>query len=207
MDHAQDVARSPAGGVRPRRTRLAALLLSLLAVTELAGQPTGLFEAVGMAPAASVRIGPTLPEDRLALRRRLVSINLKQIMPPAAALPADGATAPSGVLTLNLFDDAVFTGLVERVAPTFSGGQSLSGRLAEVKMGTMMLVVNGTVVAGTVRTPEATYRIRPAGNGLHVVSQVDPSQLPLLDEPIPRQRLGDDGPSFELDPSRPRVPR
>ena len=51
----------------------------------------------------------------------------------------------------------------------------------------MTLVVNGEVVAGTVRTPEAIYRIRPVGNGLHAVSQIDPSQLPPLGEPI----LGD----------------
>ena len=30
------------------------------------------------------------------------------------------------------------------------------------------LVMNGDVVAGMVRTPEATYRVRPAGDGLHV---------------------------------------
>ena len=49
----------------------------------------------------------------------------------------------------------------------------------------MTLVVNGAVVAGSVRTPEATYRIRPAGAGLHAVSQVDLSRLPPLGEPIP----------------------
>ena len=52
-------------------------------------------------------------------------------------------------------------------------------------MGTMTLVVNGEVVAGTVRTPEATYRIRPTGAGLHAVSQVELSRLPPLGEPIP----------------------
>ena len=68
-------------------------------------------------------------------------------------------------------------------------------------MGTMTLVVNGEIVAGSVRTPEATYRIRPAGAGLHAVSQVDLSRLPPLAEPIPgreweeeeRPPLGPDG--------------
>lgn len=56
----------------------------------------------------------------------------------------------------------------------------------------MTLVVNGGVVAGTVRTPSATYRIRPAGNGLHAVSEVDLSRLPPLGEPLPRRpRVGD----------------
>ena len=63
----------------------------------------------------------------------------------------------------------------------------MSGRLAGVEMGTVTLVVNGEVVAGTVRTPEATYRIRPTGAGLHAVSEVDLSKLPPLGEPIPRR--------------------
>ena len=84
----------------------------------------------------------------------------------------------------DLFEDASFTGHVESAAPTFSGGYSLSGPLAGVELGTVTLVVNGAVVAGTVRTPEATCRIRPAGGGLHAVSQVDLSRLPPLGEPI-----------------------
>ena len=52
----------------------------------------------------------------------------------------------------------------------------------------MTLVVNGDVVASTVRTLASTYHIRPAGGGLHAVSQIDPTQLPPLGEPIPRVR-------------------
>ena len=58
------------------------------------------------------------------------------------------------------------------MAPTFSGGYSLSGPLA------------GVEVARSVRTPKATYRIPPAGAGLHAVSEVDLSRLPPLAEPI-----------------------
>ena len=111
------------------------------------------------------------------------------------------------MLTLNLFDDASFTGLVEQVAPTFSGGYSLSGRLAGIEMGTMTLVVNGDVVAGTVRTPETTYRIRPAGGGLHAVSEVDLARLPPLGEPIPRRSLEDDRLPGGADPGEPPAPR
>ena len=111
------------------------------------------------------------------------------------------------MLTLNLFDDASFTGLVESVAPTFSGGYSLAGPLAGVEMGTMTLVVNGDVVAGTVRTPEATYRIRPAGGGLHAVSEVDLSRLPPLGEPIPRYREEDELRRFEPGPGGLPAPR
>ena len=180
-----------------RSTVLAGALLAALAAGEAAGQPAGLFQAVAPAGLAAVP-GAETASDSITLRRRLVAIDFGQLTPPvdaAAAVPP--AVAPSGVLTLNLFDDASFTGLVESVAPTFSGGYSLAGPLAGVEMGTMTLVVNGDVVAGTVRTPEATYRIRPAGGGLHAVSEVDLSRLPPLGEPIPRYREEDDLPSLE----------
>ncbi|MCY4506955.1 MAG: hypothetical protein OXG35_08350, partial [Acidobacteria bacterium] len=172
-------------------TALSAALLVALAAAESAGQPAGLFRQVASAAAAIAPGFPTAP-DAITLRRRLVAIDFGQLTPPAdtaAASPRGAAATPSGVLTLNLFDDASFTGLVRSVAPTFSGGYSLSGPLAGVEMGTMTLVVNGEVVAGSVRAPEATYRIRPAGAGLHAVSQVDLSRLPPLGEPISRTAM------------------
>ena len=92
--------------------------------------------------------------------------------------------SPPATLTLNLFDDVMFTGIVERTAPTFSGGYADSGRIDGVELGTLTLVVNGEVVAGAVRTPLATCRIRPAGRGLHAISQVDLSKLPEGGEPL-----------------------
>ena len=192
-------------------TTLAAALLAALAAGEATGQPAGLFREV--APAGAVA-GPDLSavSDAITLRRRLVAIDFGQLTPRTLPPPQPPGGAPSGVLTLNLFDDASFTGLVRSVAPTFSGGYSLSGPLAGVEMGTMTLVVNGAIVAGSVRTPEATYRIRPAGAGLHAVSQVDLSRLPPLGEPIPgrgwdqaeRPPLGADG-GFPA-PVEPRLP-
>ena len=186
-------ADSPAASVVGRRGAVLGMLLAVLAAGGAAAQPGGLFRAVAPAGVAAARGPQAATEaatDSLTLRRRLVSIDFAQISPPVDGVAVDAAraAAPSGVLRLNLFDDASFTGVVESVAPTFSGGYSLSGRLAGVEMGTVTLVVNGEVVAGTVRTPEATYRIRPAGAGLHAVSQIDPARLPPLGEPISRRR-------------------
>lgn len=190
-------------------TALAAALLMALAAGEARAQPGGLFREVASAAAVA---GPDLSgvSDSITLRRRVVAIDFGRLTPPAdtdAVAPVGAGAAPSGVLTLNLFDDVSFTGLVQSVAPTFSGGYSLSGPLAGVEMGTMTLVVNGDVVAGTVRTPEATYRIRPAGGGLHAVSEVDLSRLPPLGEPIPRYREEDDLRRFEPGPGGLPAPR
>ena len=199
MDHTEQVSQSLTVAAGRRRATLAAVLLAAVLVGEVAAQSTGLFTPAVSSPAiAAARVSPP-PPDPLTLRRRLVTINLDQLTPSitafssAAELPS-GPPVPVGVLRLNLFDDAVFTGSVERTAPTFSGGHVLSGPLLGVEWGTLTLVVNGDVVAGTIQTLEATYRIRPAGNGLHTVSQIDPAQLPPLGEPIPRRPLGDGPP-------------
>ena len=107
--------------------------------------------------------------DRAILRRREVSVDIGRL----DQVVNGEATA----LRLNLFDDVALMGIIERWTPTYSGGTALSGRLAGVPGGTVTLVVNGSVVAGTVRIPGATYRIRPAGAGRHAIMQVDPSQL------------------------------
>ncbi len=213
MTPARHVSGRPAafgGGWAPpirggcRSAALAGTLLAVLAAGGTAGQPGGLFQAVAPAEVAAVP-GLETASDSITLRRRLVAIDLAQLSPPVDAAGAAAAATPSGVLTLNLFDDASFTGLVESVAPTFSGGYSLAGRLAGVEMGTVTLVVNGDVVAGTVRTPEATYRIRPAAGGLHAVSEVDLSRLPPLGEPIPR-RAWDEEERLPIGPAGGRLP-
>ena len=107
--------------------------------------------------------------DRATLRRREVSVDIGRL-----ASVADGQ---SSALRLNLFDDVVLTGTIERRTLTFSGGYALSGPLMGGE-GSVTLVVNGSVVAGTVRLPGATYRIRPSGAARHVILKIDPSQLP-----------------------------
>ena len=129
-----------------------------------------LFRAIApkLGAAASRQAGGGL--DRATLRRREVTVDMGRL----EGVEAGGPTA----LRLNLFDDVVLMGIIEQWTPTYSGGYALSGRLAGVAEGRVTLVTNGSVVAGTVRLPGATYRIRPAGAGRHAIMQVDTSLLP-----------------------------
>ena len=171
------------------------VLLGLLLTATVEGQGNGLFSAVEPA-AARTRTLASASTDATTLRRRVVTINfgmLTRARAAASVLPRppvhtkavsprrgkpDAAPAPDATLTLNLFQDVVFTGIVERTAPTFSGGYSISGRLAGQALGTLTLVVNGETFSGTVRTQGGTYRIRSAGDGLYAISQVE---IPPLD--------------------------
>ena len=69
-------------------------------------------------------------------------------------------------------------------------GYSLSGRIDGVDAGTLTIVVNGEVVAGTVRTSQGTYRMRSAGGGAHVVSQIDESRSPAGSRAAARAAVG-----------------
>ena len=185
MEPLGHVARRPAPALALPGGR-GAILARALATGEAVAQPGAWF--MEAAPPGALA-GPDLSavSDSITLRRRLVAIDFGQLTPPAdtaATVPAGAEAAPSGALTLNLFDDLSFTGLVQRVALTFSGGYLSVGPLAGVEMGTMTLLLNGEVVAGTVRTPEGTYRIRPAGARIHSVSKIHPSRPPPLGEPI-----------------------
>ena len=176
--------------VSPRSTVIRAAHVMELRAAVLALEPTaargttapaqeriGAPRAGGLftAPAPAART-PANPPGLAAIRTREVALDFDRL--------AQASVGGSPGLELNLFDDVTLTGIVERRTPTFSGGHALSGRLAGVEPGTMTLVVNGDVVTGSVRTPTATYRIRPADAGRHSVIQIDPSQLPPGAEPV-----------------------
>ena len=143
-------------------------------------QSDGLFYDVKGEPPPSIGV------DSLA--SRLVGIDFGQLAlvvdaPFSPRDPVPGKPAKPQTLALNLFDDVVFTGIVEHVEPT-SSGHALWGSLDGVELGTMTLVVNGSLVVGTVRTTVAVYTISTAGDGTYVVRQIDESSLPPSGEPL-----------------------
>ena len=175
---------------RHRWTRAASLAfaawcLVVPAAVDVGAQGEGVFSAVDPDAARGVRpgadeSGTTVPRT---IRSRLVRIDLEALDGARAAVDGAAVPAVAATLTLNVFEDAVFTARVERSSPT-SSGYVLTGRLEDVPFGTMALVVNGPVVTGTVRTPDATWRIRSAGAGLYVIREVDLSTLPPGAEPL-----------------------
>ncbi len=163
-----------------------AIICVCVPVADARAQVGDLFTAVDSA-AAIPRRAPEPPDtvtgDVTTLRSRNVRIDMDRL---AAALvnAAGGAAPPLAPLVLNLFDDAVFPASVTGTAPTASGGYSLTGRLEGVEFGSLVLVVNGDIVAGTVQAPPDTYTIRSAGGGVHVIREVDLSTLPPEAEPL-----------------------
>ena len=184
-DTASKPQRAPVGA-RFMAAVTVVLLGSLLTAT-VEGQGDGLFSEVEPA-ALRTRRRASASTDATTLRRRVVTMDLGRLQRARAAALSrqpvrtkavspgsggrDAVPTPDATLTLNLFEDVVVTGIVERTAPTFSGGYSISGRLVGKPLGTLTIVVNGETVAGTVRTLGGTYRIRSVGGGRYTISEV-----------------------------------
>ena len=178
-------------------TAVSVIGLTCLGLPAVEAQSSGLFSAVNRGAEQLDSPAPALP-GATTLRSRVVTMDLDRLLCARAATAAlsrspvqseaasppgggcDAAPAADEILTLNLFEDAVFTGIVEHTAPTFSGGYSISGRLVEDPLGTLTLVVNGETVAGSVRTLGGTYQIRSVGGGHYVISEVE--EPPLVDD-------------------------
>lgn len=132
--------------------------------------------------------------DQATMRRRLVTIDFE--MPARTQAVAIRGAEPRATLHLNHFDDVALAATVDRTEPT-SAGYALLGSIHRAGLGTMTLVVNGEVVAGTVRTPGATYRIQTSRKGVHAVSKGDCFKPPRGAEPVRR-----DPPARKAPPGR-----
>ena len=170
-----------------RPARAAAFVTSLMAAmlvvswSQTGGyaQSDGIFletEQRGVTPTAPLSNGIT------TIRARVVGIEFHRLVTARADLGRPGAPAPT--LTLNLFDDVTLVAVIEQSTPTASG-YALAGRIDGAELfGTLTLVVNGDVVAGTVQTLSAAYTIRTTSTGQHVIREVDTSALPPEAEPL-----------------------
>ena len=170
------------GRTRPVDLAFMTWCLAVLAGPDVAARGDGLFTGVDAEAARDAgrwtgQSGTSVPPT---IRGRLARIDLGMV---DAARAAAGGARRSAALTLNLFEDAVFRARVEQSTPTRSG-YALTGRLEGVPFGTMALVVNGPMVAGTVRTSAATWRIRSAGAELYAIHEIDLSTLPPGAEPL-----------------------
>ena len=166
---------------------LSALLILVGLVVNVAARPTtptrGLFlaEAIGVA-ADGHRLASNAPT---VLRQRFARVDHEILQ--AARVNAGQYDALPTVLRLNLFTDTVLDVVINRTGPT-SAGYWLTGQVDGWTLGTATLVVNGEVIAGTVRDSRATYTIRSVGDGVHAIRQLDPAAVPPLGDDVARPR-------------------
>ena len=132
------------------------------------------FGAIAVGSEAALRIDAPHP----GVPRRLVQVEWALLEQARRQVEQRGEAA----LLFNLSDAAALPVVFEHGAPTKSG-YSLAGRIADASGGRVVLAVNGELLAGAVWTPQANYRIRSLGGGLHSIERVDATAAPPLAEP------------------------
>ena len=154
--------------------------------------PPGVFAEVQTAVVP--RTNPAL--EPATMRSRVVQVDTQRIT---------AARRGREILKLNLFVDAVVEVQIKRVRPTRSG-YFISGTPRGMEWGEVRLVVNGSVMVGTVVTPEGKFTIRSGGPGRHVIRQIDPAAEPfeceaehgpLLPPERPQQAIASLGPLLD----------
>ena len=147
------------------RSLLAAVLFLGGATTLSAQQPPGLLIEVAGGGAAADQLAAG---DRTRVRARTVRVDLPQLG------TREQRRTPGQSLLLNLFDDASYSATLDRIDQT-PGGFVWVGHIPDVAMSTVTLAIEDGAIYGSVLTPAATFVIRSAGNGLHLVAQIDQS--------------------------------
>lgn len=125
---------------------------------------------------------PAIPNYRAIIRARPVSIDFSSIVKPACY--SRGEAAFRGRLQLNLFGDLSLTSILDRVEQVSPDGFTWIGRIEGEELSKVILVVRDGVMAGHIRTPKEVYEVRCAGNGVHVICQIDPCAVPGSSEPF-----------------------
>jgi hypothetical protein len=109
---------------------------------------------------------------RTSRRVRRVELDVGRIFPAGERAAASSA---ADRLTLNLFPDVCLTAHRERATDLPGGQVQWEGRVPGASLGTVTLIVDGTVMAGTVRVDREVYEIRYLGDGVHAVVDIDTS--------------------------------
>lgn len=173
-----------------RRTLLTLLLTTLLMAGSVPltaapqAQTTGLF-----APAEGHGI-PTI-SDPTVTRARFITVDLERLG-GLAGPPHNGSGVGERVL-LNLFDDAIYTAILDRVEAT-DQGYIWIGHLADVEYSLVTLVVHEAgLLIGKVATPSLLYEVRYDG-ATQMVVELDPAAFPPEQAPIPAAVAPDPAP-------------
>jgi peptidyl-Asp metalloendopeptidase len=161
----------------------------------------GLFEDAYNVGNQAVDQGPTI------MRSRLVKVKFDLLGGPAD-VRGQASIQPEvqDVVTLNLFDDATYTAVLDQIEVLATGGYVWIGHIDDVLYSQVVFVVNQGQAAGNVALPNGFYAIRYVSNNTHVIYQIDQSRFPddlvrpvvLPAEPPPIQAMADDGSQIDV---------
>jgi hypothetical protein len=87
-------------------------------------------------------------------------------------------------LALDLFPDTAFRMVIDQVEERPASASSWTGHIVGIMPSQVTLTKWKGLLAANIAVPDAFYQVRHAGNGLHVVRQLDQSAFPPELEPV-----------------------
>ena len=115
------------------------------------------------------------------IRHRFVGVELNLL---SATVPFEEKAASGQLFLLNLFDDTTFRVILDRREVRSDKSFTWFGRIEGIENSQVTLVVEDGVLVGNVNVHDAVYQVRYAGEGIHVVYQIDPRTFPPESEPV-----------------------
>jgi hypothetical protein len=112
------------------------------------------------------------------IRYRFVTVNLEIIT------GVRKSNQSSRSLELNLFDDAIFRAVLDRREVRSETSAVWLGHIEGVENSQVTLAVEGGIMAGNIRIRQNLYQVRYAGEGTHVLYQIDSTAFPPDSEPL-----------------------
>ncbi len=111
------------------------------------------------------------PSEPFIVRSRFVKVNLRLL------LDENGQPRQVKEITLNLFPDVTFTGVITGVEQS---GDSVTwvGSLKDVEYSQLNMIYTGGVFIGHFASPSGVYEISMAGDDLYRIIKIDQSKLP-----------------------------
>ena len=122
---------------------------------------------------SNIDITPETANDPTIIRYRTVNVNLALL----------NESEVDDKIILNLFDDTIFTAVLEKKEPTPNDGYTLTGYLDGIQYSQVILIVGGDQIAGNITLPGAFYEIRYTSNHVHAIYQIEQSAYPQEAEP------------------------
>ena len=113
--------------------------------------------------------------SRTVRRLRRVEVDVGRVFPGGA--PPSAARAADRV-TLDLFPDVCVTAIREQATDLAPGKVQWIGRVEGAPHGTAILVIDDTLMVGTVTIDRQVFRISYVGDGVHAVADIDQSAFP-----------------------------
>jgi hypothetical protein len=110
-------------------------------------------------------------QDLTNVRSRYVQVNFKQLA---------GKDLPEGAesIFLNLFDNVLFTAIKDRLEVRSANRFTWFGSIEGMEHGRAILVVENSSMTGNVTLPGGFYQVRPVGNGVHAIYEINQEAFP-----------------------------